>query len=248
MSYSAYRLNRAWYVSEAVKIIFLGVLTGWLFYDSIAGGIAIACVAPVIWIKDKGQYISKRQRSLRGEFKDMIVLLSGSLNAGYSLENAFVRVYEDAVRAEANNGNAVIINDGLRHIVNGIHCNRRVEDMLVEFGAGSGVKEIEEFAELIAAAKHYGGNMIQMISQTAKNLSDRQMVENEISTILSAKQLEGRIMMLTPFFILLYMRFTNSGYIDILYSSLYGRIVMSVCLLLILISGAWIERIMRIEV
>lgn len=248
MNYRAYNPQKSWYVVEVIKILSIGMLVGMLFYDSLVGGIVVIFAAPYLWKNDKQRYTDGQKRKLRAEFKDMIVLLSGNLNAGYSLENAFMKVLDEVERMSGDDCRNRVMVSELKYIVNGIHCNRKVEDMLMEFGDRCGIREIQEFAGLIVAAKNYGGNMIHMIRQTAGNMTDTQMVENEISTLTAAKRLEGKIMLITPFVILVYMKITNEQYMQILYTTVLGRVVMSICLGVILAAGIWIEHIMRIEV
>lgn len=244
MSYSAYKTDLTWQVIEILKIAGFAGVIGYLFYGHPAGSIAILPFAPLIWKQDKRRFVDERKRQIREEFKEMIVLLSGNLNAGYSLENALIQAVTDL----GKNSKKRLLDREFKIMVNGLSCNKRVEELLVDFGNRSGIGEINNLANLIAAAKVHGGNLIKLIRQTARNLSDISMVELEISTMISAKQLEGKIMMVMPFAIILYMRFTNSVYMLPLYGTAVGRIIMSISLVMIFGAGELVNRITRIGV
>ncbi len=64
----------------------------------------------------------------------------------------------------------------------------------------------------------------------------------------SAKKLEKNIMSLVPLGMIIYMRISNPGFMDILYCSIAGRILMTVCLILYGIA-LWIaEKITKISI
>lgn len=245
MNYSAYKPDISWKVIEIIKIAACAAATAFLFYNSVVGILSGLIIAPFIWKRDKVIFKDMRKRKLRDEFKDAIILLSGNLNAGYSLENALVQVYSNFGVLHSEDS---YMDKELRIIANGLKCNKNVEELFTDFGMRCGISEISDFANLIASAKLYGGNLIQLIRQAAGNLNDISMVELEIGTMISAKRLEGKIMLFTPFIILLYMRFTNYLYMIPLYETVSGNIVMSISLALIFISGEMINRMIRIEV
>ena len=50
-------------------------------------------------------------------------------------------------------------------------------------------------------------------------------------TLTTAKQLEETIMSLIPAGIILYLNFAFDGFLDVLYTSVAGRVIMTACLL-----------------
>ena len=120
--------------------------------------------------------------------------------------------------------------------------------MLLDLGTRSDVRDILDFARLIVSTKIYGGNIVSIIRQTAGNIAEKHMVEEEINTIIASKKLEGRIMLMMPFLIIIYMKLTNSGYMDIMYRTALGNIVMCISLIFIILSGFLINKIVKIEV
>lgn len=245
MNYKIYKPTKKWILNELLKICILAVGIGYIFFESLVWAVIILPFGIIVWKKDIESYIAKRKKILTKEFREMIVVLSGNLNAGYSLERAFAVTYGDMKK---NGAEYQYILSELKIILNGIECNRRVEDLLSDFGKRSDVRDILDFARLIVSTKIYGGNIVSVIRQTVSNISEKYTVEEEINTIISSKKLEGRIMLLMPFLIIIYMKFTNSGYMDIMYRSVLGNIVMCISLIFIAFSGLLINKIVKIEV
>lgn len=243
--YKLYIPDRAWCVQELVKIGIIGFLILYLFYDSFVWIFLVVPIGIVIWRNDDKRFIEKRKDRIISEFKDMISFLSGNLNVGYSLENSFVRTVSELSKLYENE---CLIDTELKTILRGMRYGERLEEMLLTFGERSEIAEIKECAGLIAVTKLYGGDMIRVIHQVSRNLDEQHIAKNEIDTTIAAKRLEGRVMLCMPFAIIMYMKITNAGYMDVLYATGYGRIIMTIAVLLILVSYGLIARITRIEV
>ena len=243
--YKLYIPDRAWCVQELVKIGIIGFLILYLFYDSFVWIFLVVPIGIVIWRNDDKRFIEKRKDRVISEFKDMISFLSGNLNVGYSLENSFVRTVSELSKLYENE---CLIDTELKTILRGMRYGERLEEMLLTFGERSEIAEIKECAGLIDVTKLYGGDMIRVIHQVSRNLDEQHIAKNEIDTTIAAKRLEGRVMLCMPFAIIMYMKITNAGYMDVLYATGYGRIIMTIAVLLILVSYGLIARITRIEV
>jgi tight adherence protein B len=72
-------------------------------------------------------------------------------------------------------------------------------------------------------------------------------VEMEMEQAVAGRQMEKNIMFVMPFFIVLYLRITNPDYMDILFSSMTGHLIMLTCLILLWIGDKWAEHIVNIN-
>ncbi len=236
--------NVRFFAAEAGKLLLLALLTGYLFYDSVLAGLFLLVFSPLLVKRDLRKHKEKERLLLRGEFQDVIALLSGNLNAGYSLEQAVFRGTEEYGRLCAKKG---LLYRELSAVCYGIKMNGRVEELFLDFAKRSGVEEIRDFAELLAMAKVHGGDMQSLIAKTAMHISEKHNMELSLQTAQAAKKLESRIMLAVPLFMVAYMRLTNGDYVTPLYGTVAGRIVMSVALVVIIASAAWMERITKLE-
>ena len=244
MDYRVFRADRRFVVTVVMISAGLSVAVSLLFYDTWWGMLSALVFFPVVWKEMKVKYLHKRRKEMKMEFRETIILLSGNLEAGYSLENAMTETYR--MLSNGKLSYPIMLRE-LYRIVNGIACGQSVDELFLEFGERSGVQEILDFAGLLQSAKHFGGNISRLIRQTATNFTDAAMIETEIDTLVSAKRLEGRIMLAVPFLIIVYLRLLNPEYVQALYVA-GGNIIMTICLIVIGVVAVWIEKIVRIEV
>ena len=69
---------------------------------------------------------------------------------------------------------------------------------MADMGRRSGIQDIDQFAQ-VAAAKRSGGELTDIISQTAGIIRDKIQVQEEIHTMTAARVFEQKIMNGIPF-------------------------------------------------
>ena len=123
-----------------------------------------------------------------------------------------------------------MITEEFADIAAGIRMNRPVELLLADMGRRSGIQDIDQFAQVFAAAKRSGGELTDIIGQTAGIIRDKIQVQEEIHTMTAARVFEQKIMNGIPFGIILYIDLTSPGFFQAMYHTWLGRICMTVCL------------------
>ncbi len=209
-------------------LLFLGCIS-YLFYHSVWAMIPLSPILIVYRrLQNKEREIIKRQK-LGLQFKDAVLAVSASLNAGYSIENAFCEAHKDLCQIYEKE--EVIVKEFLllkRQLKN----NFVLEKLLLDFGERSQVEEIKDFAEVFSVAKRSGGDLNKIIQRTVLIISEKLEVKREIQTMLASKKLEQKIMNLVPMLILFYISITSPGFFHSLYGNIAGIMIMTICLFL----------------
>ncbi len=89
---------------------------------------------------------------------------------------------------------------------------------------------------------------MEIIRNAVRQMGEKIDVEREITTLVSGKKLELKIMTLIPLGMVLYMKISFPEFLDVLYGNLVGVIIMSICLLVYLVAYEMGRRIVEIEV
>lgn len=179
------------------------------------------------------------------QFKEAIQAVSASLNAGYSVENAF-RQAEKELQLQYPEDTRIL--KELKILLRQIDLQIPVEQALEELSDRAETDEIRSFAVVFAMAKRSGADMIGIIRDTAEQIGDKLEVEREIRTILAAKRYEFRVMTVIPYLIIAYMSLSFPEFMDVLYGSWTGTGVMTICLAVYMGAYALGLKIIKIEV
>ena len=223
--YRKYRLSG----KEWLRFLTIGIavngLCAYTFYRNLAAFFLFLPAVFIIPFIRKKDLKKERIRQLTLQFKEGILVLSSFLSAGYSLENSF---FMSVKELEVLYGPEGMITREFADIAAGIRLNRPAEILLADMGRRSGIQDVDQFAQ-VAAAKRSGGELTDIISQTAGIIRDKIQVQEEIHTMTAARVFEQKIMNGIPFGIILYIDFTSPGFFQSMYQTWLGRICMTIC-------------------
>lgn len=217
----------------------------YLFFKSVLLGTVCAPFGAVLFcFYQKAQLLKKRRWQLMVEFKDAMDGFVSALAAGYSLENAVAETYEDLLML---NGRESIMTRELKVMRQQISFRQPLDQLFLSLGRRSGVDDIITFAQIYATARKSGGNLIHVMKRTAANISEKIEIEREIQTMIAGKKMEAMLMMAIPLLILVYMQVFSPGFLDPLYESAAGRIIMAGALAVYGASVLWSRKIMECD-
>lgn len=243
--YHIYIFKRKDWIEYGAGILFKSVVICYLFYDSCKAFFLIIPFAILDYKNFKNKKKEQQKRELTMQFKAMIESLVTSLNAGYSLEHAFADAKRDLLLAYDKKA---LIFEELDLILQGLKINISIEHLLKSFGERTGIEDIRNFANVVSVAERSGGNLIRIIGKTVNSISDKLAVEEEIKTMITAKNMEKQIMLFMPYVIIFYLRITNVEFLEVLYHNAFGVILMTVFLAAIYAADLWAEKIMEIRI
>ena len=220
-------------------------LVDFLFYGTLWVMLLTPVTAGFLMKRRKILLEKRRKKRMTKQFGDMMISLCVALRAGYSMENALAECARDLEKLHGEEAEMVA---ELKYIRNQMQISIPVEKLLSQLGERTGVEDIQSFVNVYAIAKRTGGNLEQVLQNTAVRLRDKMEVMEEIEACIAAKKMEERIMGCMPCGIILYLRLLSPGFLDPLYGNVLGAAVMTVCLAVYMAALRMGEKIVDIEV
>lgn len=245
MDYSIYVFSRKEKIILFMQWAGICGMLAFFFYRSAIAFVILMFFYPLFMRWKRNEYKKKRRWELTLGFKEAVETVAGNLQAGNSVENAFRHAYGDL---KPLYGDEADIIKELLAIGRGLDSNLVLEGLLLDLGRRSEVSDIMDFADIFAAAKRTGGNLKEIISDTAQTISEKIDMKRELRILISEKQFEQKIMSVVPFFILAYIGLTSPGYFDSLYGNISGIGIMSGCLAAYAAAILWGMKITAIEI
>ena len=225
--YDHYSYTREEILKYSTRALALYACADYLFYRNLWLLIPSVPFTFLFLKKQKEQLIKERRKRLNEQFRDALISLNVAVQAGYSIENAVTACIHD-LRQLYPEGTDIL--EEFRYIENQLYISTPVEELFLDLAERTRIEDIETFAAVFYTAKRTGGDMSAIIQNVSRMLSDKIDVKKEIQATLAAKQYEQLIMSLMPAGILIYLRLSSPGFLDLLYGNLLGAVVMSVCL------------------
>lgn len=229
MNYQKYQFQKKdWFVLVAGFIV-LDMIISILFYNSYLVMFLMIPLFIPYFIRIKKSKSAKQQELLNYQFKEFISSISSSLQVGYSMESSIKNASSELKQLLGEK--SMMVEESL-HMIHQMDLNIPPEEIFLDFAKRSDNEEIKSFADVFLIAKKTGGNLVSIIKNTEKKISSKIEVQQEISVIISGKKMEQRIMSVMPFGILIYVRITSPYFLDQLYGTPFGIVLMSSCLVI----------------
>ena len=199
-----------------------------LFYNSIflslLSGLSVVKLVPY----GEKKLADRRMNVLNGQFKDMLYALSSSVASGRQMVEALIEAEEEL---SAMYGKDELIMKELRHMRISMMQNKESDKTLLkDFAARSKSEDINDFVNVYVICRSMGGDLERIITHTTEILTDKMAIDREIRALTAQKKVEGRIISLMPFLMLLMMNLFSYSYVEPLYTTAAGRILMTAAL------------------
>jgi len=229
---SIYRLTwKDWLIYGSIGAGIVFIVIG-IFYQNLWISLVLAIGAgigfPLIKRKDLKE---KRKFQIAREFKDVLYSLSAALRAGRSLESSFEVVFQEMTIEYYPN-----LYPFWKRILSRLRLQQRMEDVLYDFAAETEVDDIMSFAQIVSVSKKTEGDITKIIENTAKLLQEKMEMQQEIMVLLTQKKTEQKVLNCMPFLVIGMLIMMSPDYVEPLYTTMQGRIVMTVCIILAIIS------------
>lgn len=226
-----------------IMVIFMAIIIiSILFYGTIYAVVILLPLGVPIYREQKRRIINKKKKELKVQFKDMLMVMSDSLKTGYSVSNALKESYKDMVSMY---GRYSYICEELRIMISKIKLNVREEDIFKDFAKRTGLREAILFSRIFSVAKKTGGNMTEVIGSVTDSIVLKENVREEIEVSTTEKKTEQKIMTLIPMALILYVKMMSPDFLNIIYETNAGRIVMTICLVLYILAFLWVQKIVE---
>ena len=241
--YSLTKIERLMSIMAAATAI-LG--TAYIFYRSIPISLLLTPLALLYPRVRTREIIRERKAELNLQFREALYSIASSLSAGKSIELA-LRDAGKELQIQYPDPDTFILVE-LQQIIGRIEMNDTVEEAILDFALRSHLEDIVNFADVFSICKRTGGNLVQVVKNTAEIISEKMDVRQEIDVLLTEKRLEYKVLNLMPVFIVLMLSTGAEEFMSPVFTEPIGRIAVTFSLLLF--AGAYFvsKRIMDIEV
>jgi len=214
---------------------------GFVLGDRIAGGVlglGAAILLPIL----PQQFVKSRAEAGRRRFGEqlpqMLDALASGLSAGLSFQQAIRYAAEELPVPSAG---------AMQRLDRRIQLGRPVETALRGMEAEHPEESFALVVDGIILQRQFGGDLVAMFGQTAALLRERLELEQEVRAVTAQGRLSGLIIAaLVPVSAGILLVF-NPRYVDVLFDSLIGQILLVLVMILQLAGWAVISRIMRIR-
>ena len=235
--------EKAWVVAYSGIFLF-GI--GFLFYRNIILAVIIMPLAFLYpGIREK-EYEKLKKRQLNLQFKDALHSISTSLVVGKSLETAFKDAPKELQLLYPDADTTIIME--IQLINRKIEMNATVEEAIKDFAERAELEDIIYFSEVLIICKRTGGNLVEVVKNTARIITEKNDFKQELELMLAQRKFEQKLLALIPLVMLLVLSTTSPDYMEPVFTTFLGRCIMTISICLFALAYYFTNKIIGIEV
>ena len=190
--------------------------------------------------------IEKRRMDYLVQFKDLLFMIATSVGAGRSMKDA---IGESIPTLEQIYGEKGILIVEIKKVFERIDVGRENDvAVLYEMALASKLEDVIDYVTVYSICKTTGANLILALNRAASIIMDKITIEREIEELVIRKKKEGIVIFVMPTLVVLFLNMCAPDYIDPLYTTLQGRIVMTIVIVGNIAVYGIIQKIVRVEI
>ena len=217
----------------------LGLAAGVILRQSLLLGLVVALMVPVgtkMWLKVR---TAKRRRAFNNQLDNTLQMMASSLRSGQSFPQAL-----DACARDAESP----MSDELSRIVNENRIGRDIVDAMAETAKRMDCEDFVWLAEAVETTRETGGNLNEIIDRVAQTLRDRTEIREKVHAYSSEGRITSYILMALPIFVGVAYSFISPGYLNPLFTTGVGHVLLAGSAVMFVISYFWMRAIVQIKV
>ncbi|MCU0265857.1 MAG: type II secretion system F family protein [Actinomycetia bacterium] len=199
-------------------------------------GLAAGVLLPFAYLRRRSE---NRRKAFNAQLPDTLQLMAGSLQAGYSMPQAVDTVVREGSQPIAAEFNRALVETRL-----GVP----LEDALDGVAERMDSVDFGWVVMAIRIQREVGGNLAEVLSNVAATLRERERLRRQVRALSAEGRLSAWILGLLPVFFALYLLLVRRSYVEPLYTTTLGWLMIGGTLLLMLVGVVWLRRVVKVEV
>ena len=227
------------FVAGAFLAAVVGGAAAGLLFQSVMWGLTGAVVAALIPISALAMAARRRLNALQAQVVDVLMIIASSLRAGHSFLQALDMVSKEIAEPAAGE---------FSRAVSEIRLGRSVDEALSALGDRMASDDFEWAMMAVNIQREVGGNLAEVLDTVAETLRDRETVRRQVRVLASEGKLSARILTVLPFAIVLFIAKTNGGFLDPLFETFIGRVILGFGAFLMVVGILIMRKMVRVDV
>ncbi|MDY6867973.1 MAG: type II secretion system F family protein [Chloroflexota bacterium] len=239
LSSAYWPITDAEFILIRVSATVLGLVFGWFVLGNILVGIFLAAIAILVPPILLDRAIAQRQKKFHDQLLDVLVLINGAVQAGYSLLQALdVAVKEISAPASEEFG----------RILHEMRLGITLETALNNLADRMENDDLQIVVTAVIINSQVGGSLSTVLDAAISTIRDRMQLMSEIRSLTSYSRYVGNFLTLMPFVAGLLIYMMSPSHFDTVKTSLVVQIIFGVALVGVVIGNIWVRQLVKIKV
>jgi tight adherence protein B len=208
-------------------------------FGSLLVGIVLAGAIPLAVRSLLKRKLATQRKMFSEQLPDNLQVLASALRAGHSFIGALSVVVNDAPEPARSEFQRVIADEQL-----GVPIDQALHVVVERMQS----RELEQVALVAALQRETGGNTAEVLDRVTDTIRERFELRRTVQTLTAQGRMSRWVLTLLPLFLLVVITLINPGYMDVMYDSTKGRVLLVLAGISVAAGSLVIKRIVNIKV
>jgi tight adherence protein B len=210
-----------------------------VLFNQLIIGLLLALVIPFAVRSVVQRRLAKQRKLFAEQLGDNLQVLASALRAGHSFIGALAVVANDAAEPSRSEFQRVIGDEQL-----GVPIDQALHVVVERMES----RELEQVALVAALQREAGGNTAEVLDRVTATIRERFELRRTVQTLTAQGRMSRWVLTLLPVFLLIAITLINPGYMNVMYDSSFGRVLLFLSAVSIASGSLVIKRIVNIRV
>lgn len=182
---------------------------------------------------------SKRMAKLNSQLPEALNIISNGLRVGFSFTQAIGIVINEISGPITEEFNKVLRDNVL---------GKPLEEALINMSERTDDEDLDMVITALIIQRQVGGNLAEVLDTISETIRERVRIKGEIKTLTAQGRISGIIVSLLPFALAVALSIINPGYLNVLFTSSIGNLMVASGIMLQLIGIFVLTKLVDIKV
>jgi len=208
-------------------------------FGSLLVGIVLALAIPLGVRSLLKRQLLRQRRLFAEQLPDNLQVLASALRAGHSFIGALSVVVNDAPEPAKSEFQRVVADEQL-----GVPIDEALRVVVERMES----RELEQVALVGALQRETGGNTAEVLDRVTDTIRERFELRRTVQTLTAQGRMSRWVLTFLPLFLLLAITLINPSYMNVMYSSTAGKVLLVLAGISVACGSLVIKRIVNIKV
>ncbi len=223
-----------WSVALAIATAIVVVLLGGAMFLAVLLAV-IAAFLPTIWLTHKAQ---RRLAAFEDQLPDVLLTMAGSLKVGQSFNNSMRAIVDEGMVPASEEFGRVLAESRL-----GRPMNEALDGMAVRVAS----EDLSFVLMSVNIQREVGGSLSDFFKTVSETVRQRQQFRRRVRALTAMGRASAMLLLALPFVTAGFIALVGDGYINVLFTTTAGQIMIVAMLILMAIGTLVLRKIVDIK-
>lgn len=182
--------------------------------------------------------VRKRAKAFENQLPDLLTTIAATLKAGHSFKHGLQAVVDESTPPAS---------DELKRVLTEAGLGRPMDDALAEMAERVGSENFEFAITAVTIQRQVGGSLATLFDMVSETVRNRQQFARKVRSLTSMGRMSAYTLVAIPFFIAGMVWLTNKSYMDPLFHTHIGHLLLLVGMMMMGIGSLILKKIVSFK-